>query len=70
MRTFFHNAMLTLLSLLWLLPFAWLLLSSFGADEGPNIRSFWPDDFTLRHYRELLAASGSAAKDKSARLKK
>lgn len=61
MRTFFHNAILTLLSLLWLLPFAWLLLSSFGADEGPNIRSFWPDDFTLRHYRELLAASGSVS---------
>lgn len=54
MKTFLHNALLTLLAALWLLPIIWLVLTSFGTDEGPNIARFFPEEYTLRHYAELL----------------
>ncbi len=52
-----HHALLALLAALWLIPVIWLVLSSFGIDDGPSIRSFIPESFTLRHYRELLLSS-------------
>ncbi len=54
MKTFLHHALLVLLSAVWLLPILWLVLTSFGMDEGPNIARFFPEDYTLRHYAELL----------------
>lgn len=57
----FHHLLLAFLALLWLLPILWLVLSSFGTDEGPNIRSFFPAGFTLAHYRDLLFASDSVS---------
>ena len=59
--TVLHHALLTLLALIWLTPILWLVLTSFGVDEGPNIRSFFPDGFTLRHYQELLFSPGSVS---------
>ena len=54
MKTFLHHTLLTLLAALWLLPILWLVLTSFGADEGPNITRFFPEEYTLRRYAELL----------------
>ena len=54
MKTFLHNMLLTLLAAVWLLPILWLILTSFGVDEGPNITRFFPEGYTLRHYAELL----------------
>lgn len=59
--TLLHHALLALLAVLWLLPILWLVLSSFGLDEGPNIRAFFPEGYTLRHYRELLFDAGSVS---------
>lgn len=56
-----HHLLLTLLAALWLLPILWLVLSSFGTDEGPNIRSFIPESFTLTHYRSLLFSQDSVS---------
>lgn len=56
-----HHLLLTVLAIVWLLPILWLVLSSFGVDEGPNIRSFIPDGFTLKHYRALLFSSDSVS---------
>lgn len=56
-----HHALLALLAALWLIPVIWLVLSSFGIDDGPSIRSFIPEGFTLRHYRELLLSSDSVS---------
>lgn len=56
-----HHLLLTFLAALWLLPILWLVLSSFGTDEGPNIRSFIPEGFTLRHYRALLFSQDSVS---------
>ena len=61
MKSLLHHVLLTLLAVLWLIPVAWMLLASFGVDEGPNLRSFFPDSFTLRHYRELLLSSDSVS---------
>lgn len=52
--TVLHHALLTLLALIWLTPILWLVLTSFGMDEGPNIARFFPEEYTLRHYAELL----------------
>ena len=54
MKNFLHNAFLALLAALWLLPILWLVLTSFGVDESPNIARFFPEEYTLRHYAELL----------------
>lgn len=56
-----HHSFLTLLALIWLTPILWLVLTSFGADEGPNISSFFPERFTLRHYQGLLFSPGSVS---------
>lgn len=56
-----HHALLTLLAAIWLTPICWLVLTSFGVDEGPNIRSFFPAEYTLRHYQELLFSPGSVS---------
>lgn len=61
MKRLLHNLTLTLLAGLWLLPILWLVLSSLGIDEGPNIASFFPKGYTLRHYRELLFSPGSVS---------
>lgn len=57
-----HHALLTLLAVIWLIPILWLVLTSFGVDEGPNIRSFFPEGYTLAHYRELLFSSDSVSR--------
>lgn len=61
MKNLLHHALLTVLAALWLLPVLWMLLTSLGVDEGPNIRSFLPDGYTLRHYRELLLSPDSVS---------
>ena len=61
MKRVLHNLLLVILAALWLLPILWLVISSFGVDDGPNISSFFPEGYTLRHYRELLFSPGSVS---------
>lgn len=56
-----HHALLALLAAIWLIPILWLVLTSFGVDEGPNIRSFFPEHYTLAHYQELLFSADSVS---------
>ncbi len=56
-----HHVLLSVLAVIWLTPILWLVLTSFGADEGPNIRSFFPEEYTLAHYRELLFSADSVS---------
>lgn len=56
-----HHALLALLAAMWLIPILWLVLTSFGVDEGPNIRSFFPEHYTLAHYQELLFSADSVS---------
>ena len=56
-----HHLLLTILSVIWLIPVFWLVATSFGSDSGPNIRSFLPDRFTIAHYRDLLFSVDSVS---------
>lgn len=56
-----HHAVLAALAAIWLIPVLWLVVTSFGVDEGPNIRSFFPEAYTLAHYRELLFSADSVS---------
>ena len=49
-----RHGLLALLAALWLIPVVWLVATSFGVDEGPNISTFFPEGYTLAHYRELF----------------
>lgn len=59
--TLLHHALLALLAAIWLIPILWLVVTSFGVDEGPNIRTFFPEEYTLAHYRELLFSADSVS---------
>ena len=59
--TLLHHALLALLAALWLTPILWLVLTSFGVDEGPNIRTFFPEGYTLAHYQNLLFSPDSVS---------
>ena len=59
--TLLHHALLAVLSAIWLIPILWLVLTSFGVDEGPNISTFFPEAYTLEHYRALLFSPGSVS---------
>ncbi len=54
-----HHGLMAVLAGIWLTPILWLAVTSFGVDEGPNIRTFFPEDYTLAHYRELLLSPDS-----------
>ena len=56
-----HHAVLAAFATIWLIPILWLVVTSFGVDEGPNIRSFFPEEYTLAHYRELLFSADSVS---------
>ncbi len=56
-----HHGLLAVLAAIWLMPILWLVLTSLGVDEGPNIRSFFPEEYTLAHYKELLFSTDSVS---------
>ncbi len=59
--TILHHVLLAVLTVIWLTPILWLVLTSFGIDEGPNLRAFFPEEYTLSHYRELLFSQDSVS---------
>ncbi|HPF88053.1 MAG TPA: ABC transporter permease subunit [Candidatus Limiplasma sp.] len=49
-----RHVVLAILSIFWLIPIIWLVVTSFGADTGPNIRTFFPQEWSLVQYQTLL----------------
>lgn len=45
---------LTVLSAIWLLPIFWVLVTSFRAEKGSYISTFFPKGYTLNNYIKLL----------------
>ena len=45
---------LIILSIIWLLPFFWLLMQSFRAGRGQFISTFLPEEYTLKNYTALF----------------
>ena len=45
---------LVIMSIVWLLPFFWLLMQSFRAGRGQFISTFLPAEYTLDNYKALF----------------
>lgn len=45
---------LTVLSVIWLMPIAWIVMISFRAEPGSYTSYFFPKNFTLDNYKTLL----------------
>ena len=42
-----RHLVLAVLAFIWLMPIAWLLLTSFSTDKGVNFTRFVPESFTM-----------------------
>lgn len=49
------HAALLVLSVIWVLPIFWVLLTSFRAEAGSFTPYFWPKGFTLNNYINLFS---------------
>ena len=52
-----RHLVLALLAFIWLVPIAWLVLTSFSTDKGINFKNFVPEGFTLWNYTNILFSS-------------
>lgn len=46
----FRYALLTIVSILWILPIVWIVLASFSYNDTGFVSTFWPEKFTLQNY--------------------
>jgi arabinogalactan oligomer/maltooligosaccharide transport system permease protein len=54
------HTLLTVLSILWMLPVFWLLISSFRKEPGAYTPYLWPKAFTFDNYTRLFINSCDA----------
>lgn len=50
----FAHLLLIVLSLIWIFPIAWIILTSLSGDGKPYPTNFWPDRFTFDNYIKLF----------------
>ena len=48
------HVLLAVLAIIWLLPIAWIVLTSFRAEPGAYTKTFLPQGYTLNNYVRLL----------------
>lgn len=53
-RIFFHNLLLGVLCVIWIIPIVWLVCTSFSAYSGMNTSTFFPETWSAKHYLLLL----------------
>lgn len=56
-----HNLLLAFLAAFWLIPIVWLLVTSFSAYPGMNTSTFFPKEWSLVNYKNLLFSADSVA---------
>lgn len=56
-----HNLLLAVLAFIWLVPIVWLVVTSFSAYTGMNTNTFFPKEWGINNYKNLLFASDSVA---------
>ena len=56
-----RHLVLALLAFIWLVPIAWLLLTSFSTDKGVNFTRFAPESFTMWNYVSIMTEPDSVA---------
>lgn len=56
-----RHLLLAFLAFIWLIPIAWLLVTSFSAYTGINTSTFFPKEWSLQNYKNLLLSADSVA---------
>ncbi len=49
-----RHLLLAVLAFVWLIPIAWLLVTSFSSYTGINTSTFFPQEWSLQNYKNLL----------------
>lgn len=57
----FRHILLAFLAFIWLIPIVWLLVTSFSSYTGMNTSTFFPAQWSLNNYKNLLFAADSVA---------
>lgn len=50
-----HNTLLLVLVVVWLIPIVWLVCTSFSAHSGMNTSTFFPKEWSTKHYVLLFS---------------
>ena len=56
-----HNLLIAILAFIWLVPIVWLVVTSFSAYTGMNTSTFFPKEWSLNNYKNLLFSADSVA---------
>ncbi len=56
-----RHLLLAVLAFIWLIPIAWLLVTSFSSYTGINTSTFFPQEWSLQNYKNLLFSADSVA---------
>jgi len=51
---FWHNFLIAILAVIWLIPIVWLVATSFSDYPGMNTSTFFPEHWSLIHYQKLF----------------
>ena len=51
---FFVHLLLAVLSVIWVIPIFWIILTSFRAEKGSYVTTFFPKHYTLNNYKTLF----------------
>lgn len=51
---FFVHVFLAMLAAVWVLPIFWIILTSFRAEQGSYVSTFFPNGYTLANYIKLF----------------
>ncbi len=49
-----HNVLIAVLAFIWLIPIVWLVCTSFSSFSGMNTSTFFPQEWSIKHYVELF----------------
>ncbi|MCH5344832.1 MAG: ABC transporter permease subunit [Acetatifactor sp.] len=61
LRIIRNNLVLAILAFIWLTPIVWLVATSFSAYTGMNTSTFFPEEWSLQGYKNLLFSADSVA---------
>ena len=56
-----RHVLLAFLAVVWLVPIVWLLATSFSKYTGMNSSTFFPEEWALDSYKNLLFGADSVA---------
>ena len=52
------HTVLAILAIIWLFPIFWVILTSFRAEKGSYVSTFFPKSYTLNNYVSLFTDTG------------